>query len=122
MQIRKIAPAVIFIFMTMFTLQMFAFNRLDVKRELTLRFKKQNLSDLFQVGNSRTVRVRVHEHFDRTRRWQFNDPLNPVRESLIQLFKTKIYIILLFQLLLSLYIIMELIGTGIFGPFDLYLN
>ena len=49
MQIRKIAPAVIFIFMTMFTLQMFAFNRLDVKRELTLRFTKQNLSDLFEV-------------------------------------------------------------------------
>ena len=49
MQIRKIAPAVIFIFMTMFTLKMFAFNRLDVKRELTLRFTKQNLSDLFEA-------------------------------------------------------------------------
>ena len=54
MQIRKIAPAVIFIFMTMFTLQMFAFNRLDVKRELTLRLTKQNLSDLFEVRDSRT--------------------------------------------------------------------
>ena len=55
MQIRKIAPAVIFIFMTMFTLKMFAFNRLDLKRELTLRFTKQNLSDLFEARDSRTT-------------------------------------------------------------------
>ena len=55
MQIRKIAPAVIFIFMTMFTLKMFAFNRLDVKRELTLRFTKQNLSDLFEARDLRTT-------------------------------------------------------------------
>ena len=55
MQIRKIAPAVIFIFMTMFTLKMFAFNRLDVKRELTLHFTNQNLSDLFEVRDERTT-------------------------------------------------------------------
>lgn len=55
MQIRKIAPAVIFIFMTMFTLKMFAFNRLDVKRELTLRFTHQNLSDLFEARDSQTM-------------------------------------------------------------------
>ena len=55
MQIRKIAPAVIFIFMTMFTLKMFAFNRLDVKRELTLHFTNQNLSDLFEARDSRAT-------------------------------------------------------------------
>ena len=55
MQIRKIAPAVIFIFMTMFTLKMFAFNRLDVKRELTLRFANQNLSDLFEARDLQTM-------------------------------------------------------------------
>ena len=86
MQIRKIAPAVIFIFMTMFTLKMFAFNRLDVKRELTLHFTNQNLSDLFEVRDERTADFRLTGIGSGVGR-----PC--ARVSLCQLFKTMIYII-----------------------------
>ena len=83
MQIRKIAPAVIFIFMTMFTLKMFAFNRLDVKRELTLRFTHQNLSDLFEAKG---FTDNDHGFIDKVGR-------SCVRISLYRPFRTMIYII-----------------------------